>query len=159
MLVGTGKLVEQGGLAAVLIAGQRKRQGRAVRQGMLALFDVVLAALTQTRVVHHLIIHQSGGRRDLFGGDDADLCGVIQAQGQLIAVDAQLHGVAHGGQLDQGDLCPRNKAHIQKMLPQGPGAAHRVHHRALADLQFFQCHISCSFERKMLAFANNSNIG
>ena len=28
-----------------------------------------------------------------------------------------------------------------------------------ADLQFFQCHISCSFERKMLAFANNSNIG
>ena len=159
MLVGAGKLVEQGGLAAVLIAGQRKRQGRAVRQGMLALFDVVLAALTQARVVHHLIIHQSGGRRDLFGGDDADLCGVIQAQGQLIAVDAQLHGVAHGGQLDQGDLRPRNKAHIQKMLPQGPGAAHRVHHRALADLQFFQCHISCSFERKMLAFANNSNIG
>ena len=77
MLVGTGKLVEQGGLAAVLIAGQRKSQGRAVRQGMLALFDVVLAALAQTRVVHHLIIHQSGGRRDLFGGDDADLCGVI----------------------------------------------------------------------------------
>ena len=40
MLVGAGKLVEQGGLSAVLVARQCKGEGRAVRQRILSLFCV-----------------------------------------------------------------------------------------------------------------------
>ena len=54
VLVGTGELVEQGGLTAVLVARQRKGQGLILRQGMLPLLGVVLAALAKTRVLHHL---------------------------------------------------------------------------------------------------------
>ena len=117
VLVGAGELVEQGGLAAVLVARQRKGQGLILRQGMLALLGVVLAALAKTRVLHHLFRHRSVHRRGLFGGGHGDLRRVIQTQGQLIAVDAQLHGVAHGCQLYQRDLCPGDQTHIQKMLP------------------------------------------
>ena len=137
MLVGTSKLIEQGGLAAVLVAGQRKGQGLALRQGIFALLDVVFTALAKAGVIHHFIIHRGVRRRGLFGGGDADLRGIVQTQGQLIAVDAQLHGVAHGCQFDQGDLCPRDKTHIQKMLAQCTASAHRVHDGALADLQLF----------------------
>ena len=136
MLVGAGELIEQGGLAAVLVAGQRKGEGLVLRQGVLALFDVVLAALAKTRVLHHFSIHRGVHRRGLFGGGHSDLCRVVQTQGQLIAVDAQLHGVAHGCQLYQRDLCPGDQTHIQKMLPQRTGAAHRVHDGAFADRQF-----------------------
>lgn len=73
-------------------------------------------------------------RRGLFGGGHGDLCRVIQTQGQLIAVDAQLHGVAHGCQLYQRDLCPGDQTHIQKMLPQCARTAHSIYYGAFADL-------------------------
>ena len=88
VLVGTGELVEQGSLAAVLVARQRKGQGLILRQGMLPLLGVVLAALAKTRVLHHFSIHRGVHRRGLFGGGHGDLCRVVQTQGQLIAVDA-----------------------------------------------------------------------
>ena len=134
VLVGTGELVEQGGLTAVLVARQRKGQGLILRQGMLPLLGVVLAALTKTRVLHHFSVHRGVHRRGLFGGGHDDLCRVVQTQGQLIAVDAQLHGVAHGRQLYQRDLRPGNQTHIQKVLPQCACTAHGLHYGAFADL-------------------------
>ena len=134
VLVGAGELVEQGSLAAVLVARQRKGQGLILRQGMLPLLGVVLAALAKTRVLHHLLRHRGVHRRGLFGGGHGDLCRVVQTQGQLIAVDAQLHGVAHGCQLYQRDLRPGDQTHIQKMLPQCACTAHSIHYGAFADL-------------------------
>ena len=134
VLVGAGELVEQGGLAAVLVARQRKGQGLILRQGMLALLGVVLAALAKTRVLHHFFRHRGVHRRGLFGGGHGDLCRVVQTQGQLIAVDAQLHGVTHGRQLYQRDLCPGDQTHIQKMLPQCACTAHSIYYGAFSDL-------------------------
>ena len=138
MLVGTGELVEQGGLTAVLVASQRKGEGPVLGQGILPLFDVVFSALAKAGVIHHFIICRSRRHcRGLFGGGDADLRGIIQPEGQLVAMDAQLHGVAHGCQLDQRDLRPRDQAHIQKMLAQCAAAADGIHNSAFSDLQFF----------------------
>ena len=134
VLVRAGELVEQGGLAAVLVARQRKGQGLILRQGMLALLGVVLAALAKTRVLHHFSVHRGVHRRGLFGGGHGDLCRVVQTQGQLISVDAQLHGVAHGSQLYQRDLRTGDQPHIQKMLPQRARTAHSLHNGAFADL-------------------------
>ena len=138
MLVGAGELVEQGRLAAVLVARQRKGQGLALWQGMLALFGVVASAFAQARMLHHLVIPPggcSGGRGRCRG--DLDLCCVVQAQGQFIAVDLQLHGVAHGCKLHQRDLLAGDQPHVQKMLPQGSRPAHCVNNGTFADLQFF----------------------
>ena len=101
---------------------------------MLPLLGVVLAALTKTRVLHHFSVHRDVHRRGLFGGGHGDLCRVVQTQGQLIAVDAQLHGVAHGRQLYQRDLRPGDQTHIQKVLPQCACTAHSIHYGAFADL-------------------------
>ena len=138
MLVGTGELVEQGGLTAVLVASQRKGEGPVLGQGILPLFNVVFSALAKAGVIHHFIICRNRRHcRGLFGGGDADLRGIVQPEGQLIAMDAQLHGVAHGCQLDQRDLRPRDQAHIQKMLAQCAAAADGIHNSAFSDLQFF----------------------
>lgn len=101
---------------------------------MLPLLSVVLAALAKTRVLHHLPVHRGVHRRGFFGGGHGDLCRVVQTQGQLIAVDAQLHGVAHGCQLYQRNFRARDQTHIQKMLPQCARTAHSVYYGAFADL-------------------------
>ena len=138
MLVGTGELVEQGGLTAVLVASQRKGEGPVLGQGILPLFNVVFSALAKAGVIHHFIICRSRRHcRGLFGGGDADLRGIVQPEGQLVAMDAQLHGVAHRSQLDQRDLHPRDQAHIQKMLAQCAAAADGIHNSTFSDLQFF----------------------
>ena len=48
MLIGAGKLVEQGCLSAVLVSGQGKGERRALRHGMLRRLVVEDTALTQT---------------------------------------------------------------------------------------------------------------
>ena len=50
MLAGAGELVEERGLAAVLVAGEREGEHRAGGKRMLIRLDVVLAALAQTGV-------------------------------------------------------------------------------------------------------------
>ncbi len=72
---------------------------------------------------------------DLF---NIDLCGIIQAQGQLIAMDPQLHGVAHRSQADHGDLSAGDHTHVQKMLAERPLASHSQDPAALTGLQFTQ---------------------
>ena len=133
VLVGAGELVEEGGLPRVLVAHQGKGQGGPRRQRIPVALCMVFAALAQARV---LALLDAGDARVGVGpaldGLDLDLAGVGHADGQLVAVDLQLHGVPHGSQLHHRDLRPGDHAHVQKMLPQGPFPAHAADHRGLA---------------------------
>ena len=160
MLVGAGKLVEQGGLSAVLVARQCKGEGRAVRQRILPLFGVVAAALAQAGVLYHFLFRAGSGHHpDGFCRGNVDPGRVIQPEGQGVAVDLQLHRVTHGCKLDKGDLFPRDQAHIQKMLAEGPLSANRLNDSAFADVQFFQCHGCPPFFGHLLVCINNGTIG
>ena len=140
MLVGTGQLVEQGGLAAVLISCQSEGNGLSCRKGIFARLHMVDAAFSQARVVGFL--GASGMflcclfSMYVFDFFDLDLFGIGKPQRQLIAVDSELHGISHGCQLHQFDFCAGNHAHIQKMLPQASFPAYRQNPRGAADLQF-----------------------
>ena len=107
VLVGARKLVEQRGLTAVLVAGEGKMQrcalghGRFCRTGrihplaecrMLRRSDCGVGARTGIGVVH---IHE------------LNACGIILAQRQLVATQANLERVAHGGILHHGDFGAR----------------------------------------------------
>lgn len=115
MLVGAGELVEEGGLAAVLVARQGKGQLGPLGEGVLLGLGVILAVLAQAGVGPGL--PQGGDGIPVDGcffadGGHGDLLRVGQAQGQGVAVQAQLHGVAHGGVFHQGDLHPGDDAHV-----------------------------------------------
>ena len=147
MLVGAGELVEQGGLSAVLVACQGKGQLGSLGQGILIRLYMVFAPLAQAGVgpgfgMRHWL---AGLPYPLpgFRGTDLDLLRVRQPEGQLISVDAQLHGVAHGGVFNEGDLRAGDHAHVQKVLAQGTLPTHRRDHRGGTQLQIFQCH--CCF--------------
>ena len=134
MLPGTGELVEQRGLAAVLVAHKGIGEGHVVGQGVLLRLVVGPAVLAQAGVgpvrgtVRPLVA--AGAVLD---GIYGDLLRLGQAEGQLIAVDLQLHGVAHGGQLDHRHLRPGHHAHVQKVLAQGAVAPHLSDHGAFSN--------------------------
>ncbi len=119
VLVRAGELVEQRGLAAVLVAHKGKGQGCAVRQGRAGALGVELAALAEAGVVRG---RAPGGGTLLRGscgrGGDLYLFSVCQAKRKLIAVEHQLHRVAHWRVFHHGHLGAGDDAHIQKMLAQ-----------------------------------------
>ena len=144
VLVGARQLVEQRRLAAVLVANEGKSQPRPLRQRVPAALRVELALFAQARVFRLSRILR--GRFFPFDrGLHVDPGRVRQAQRQLVAVHAQLHRVAHGGQLFQRHLRARYHAHIQEVLPQGALAAHARDFRALSDLQISQRHGNIPF--------------
>ena len=131
----SGELVEQCGLAAVLIAHQRVGQDGVLRQRMLVLLAVVLAALTKTGMVGVPgAIHTDMAAAALPDRLDVDLIGLRQTKRQLVAMDLHLHGVSHGGQLYHRYLCTGDHAHIQKVLPQRTLTAHPANHGAFTCL-------------------------
>ena len=138
--VSPGQLVEQGGLAAVLVAHQGKGQRRAVRQGVAAALGMEAAFLAQAGVL------LGPGRRFFrFGGlrihrGDPDLFRFRQAEGQFISVDPQLHGIAHGGQLDHGHFRTGDDAHVQEVLAEGAFAADFFNDGGPAGFQFVEFH-------------------
>ena len=123
MLVGAGELVEESGLAAVLVAHQGEGQLCPLGQRLAGAAGMELALLAEARV-RALASAPLGGPL-LRGRDrlDRDLLRVRQTQCQLVAVDAQLHRVAQRGQLHHGELRAGDDPHIQKVLPQRPLAA------------------------------------
>ncbi len=143
VLAGPGELVEEGGLAAVLVAHQGEGQGGPLGELLPLAGLVVLAPLPQAGVVGGLRGLRRRGREGLprRQGLDGDLLPVGPAEGQLVAVEADLHGVPQGGQLHQGDRRPGDDPHIQQMLPQGALAPHGGDPPALADGQVFYRHV------------------
>ena len=137
VLVGAGELVEEGGLAAVLVAHQGEAQQGALGQGVAAALGVEAAVLAQAGVGPALLPGRGPGLGLASGNGrgDPDPGGVRQPEGQLIAVDAKLHGVPQGGQLHHRELGAGDDAHIQKMLPQGALAPHGLDPGALPGLQ------------------------
>ena len=146
MLVGTGELVEQGRLTAILIACQREGERRSLRQWVAIRLDMVNTALAKPRVVRFrrrarflfaaasilIFLFLSAFARicrglwtDGFAGYRVSLnfFGVGKPQGQFITMNAKLHRVAHRRQFHQLDFRARYDAHIQKMLPQRAFAA------------------------------------
>ena len=140
VLIGAGQLIEQRRLAAVLVPRERKGQLRALFERGFGLLDVEASFLAETGVLA-LDLRQRllpNGRR--VGRLDFDVRGVVKPQGQFIAVNAQLHRVAHRGELHQRDCRAGDHAHIQKVLPQRAFAADDLHNRASARLEFPECH-------------------
>ena len=63
---------------------------------------------------------------------DFDIRGIREPESELVAMDADFHGIAHGGKLYHGDFRAGNHSHIQQMLPQFAFTAHRFYACALA---------------------------
>ena len=141
VLVGTSQLVKQRGLAAILVAHQRKGHPASLRQGGAVLRTMELALFTEARMF--LLLHgashfcRTGRSTD---GINVDLLRIRQPDRQFISVELQLHGVAHGCQFHYGDFCPRNDAHVQKMLAQRSISAHHGNNGRFSDFQIFECH-------------------
>ena len=100
---------------------------------MLIRLDVVLAALAQTGVRGAAARPRGRAQAGLGDGLHADVLRVVHAQGERVAAQQQLHGVAHRGVFDQRDLRAGNYAHIQKVLAQRALAADLRDDGGLAD--------------------------
>ena len=59
--------------------------------------------------------------------------GVCKAQSQLVAMDLQLHRIAHGSKFHYGCFGAGDDAHIQKMLTKSTFSANPCNHSAFAD--------------------------
>ena len=97
MLIGTGQLVEQGRLAAVLVSDQSKCKQRIIRKRITGPLGMKTAFFSETGVLgfpgtafHALRCGKRVERLDL------NPCGIIQPQRQFISVNAKLHRVSHG---------------------------------------------------------------
>ena len=134
MLVRARKLVEQRGLSAVLVARQRELQRIARGNGVLAGTRAIgllaqrgvrggaamgLLALLRVRIMDVL---------------ERDARGVRPTQGELVAAQTDLDGIAHGGVLHHGDLGTGGEAHVEDVLAQGLIVRiDRRHHGVLAN--------------------------
>ena len=141
VLVGAGQLVEQGRLAAVLVSDQRKRKQGAIRKRITGSLGMETAFFTETGVLGF-----PGADFAVLPGRvrikklDVNLCRVVQAQRQLISVNAKLHRISHGGQFYHGQRRAGDHPHIQKMLPQGALSADPGDKGTLAGLQLSNGH-------------------
>ena len=109
MLVHSCKLVEKGGLTAVLVAHQGKCQKCSVGQGISCSFGVETSFLAQTGVWCPFagccvawLFSRFFFRLDLgpvIRGYQ-DVLRLCKAQGQLISIYLYLDGITHGGELD-----------------------------------------------------------
>ena len=148
VLVGTGELVEERCLAAVLIAGK----GEGEQIGLLCdfpsilvlargtpmlgcllvanlltttlVFLVITTGLAETRVWNLVATRLGFGRSDGNVGSDFDLCGIGKAKCEQITAKQDLHRVAHWRILHKRDLDAWDDAHIEEMLTQCTLTAH-----------------------------------
>ena len=143
VLVGACELVEECGLAAVLVACQRKREGLACGHHPSCRAGTQLV-LANGRVARHARRHlQADLLVRIMDVLERDLGCVRRADGELVAAQANLKRVTHRRVLDHGDLGARREAHIKDVLAQGLlFAIHRADDGVLADLERVECHIS-----------------
>jgi hypothetical protein len=143
VLVRPCKLIEKGGLTAVLVARKGKGKHFAVGKGRFGAFNVVFTLFAKTRMV-------ACGRMDPFAcgllggngrnGSNIYICSVFKAERKLVAVEAKLHGVSHWGKLNKRDFCSGNNAHIEKMLSVGSFAANACNDGRFTGRKIFKGH-------------------
>ena len=141
VLVGAGQLIEKRRLTAVLVADEGKAQHRSVRQRIAAALRMELSFLAETGVSRFSAFRPFFLFRRPLDFADLDLLRVCQTQRQLVAVDAQLHRVAHRRELDQRDLGARDHAHIEEVLPQRALSPDALDAGRLPRFQFVESHI------------------
>ena len=151
MLVGTGELIEQCRLAAVLVSRQSKGQGFPFRQRVCRFRVMVSAALTQAGMLDLVVsaigefIFQYRNFRIFMSyipciGIHEDLFRIRQAQSQFISMDVQLHGISQRCKLFQRDDGTGDQPHIQKMLTERSLSSDLREYRRLSDGQFAKFH-------------------
>ena len=153
MLVGTGELVEEGRLAAVLVTYEGKRELRILRAGvalgMLALLRGarLLAKTGMAGACAIILARRAGtGRRGagqlLVGkhGTRLDLGRLARTQGELVAAQAHLKRVAHGRHFLQSDHNAWYQAHVEQVATQFALPRNRRHTCALPWGKRVQCH-------------------
>ena len=135
VLVGSRQLIEQSRLAAVLVTGQC--EGQMVQYRTLVFFIECLGFpfFTQSGMGGFLFLRccrsLAGSLRNLLllgfvliHLADGDVCRIIQAQGETVALDRKLHGISQGCVLHQRYLLTRDQAHVQEVLTQCAASAH-----------------------------------
>ena len=135
VLFRAGKTVKEGSFTAVLVTHEGEAHGSTLREGRAVVLGVEPAALTETGVFGFFIFLSSGVF--LFGladRSDADIFGIGEAQGEFVVMEAQLHGIAHGSELNEGDLGTGDKAHIEEMLAKRAISADFFYFYGLTDL-------------------------
>lgn len=71
-----------------------------------------------------------------------DASGIVLAQCQLVATQANLERVAHGGVLHHGDFGARRQAHVQNMLSECLIVrCHRCDNGVLSNLECIELHV------------------
>ena len=107
VLVGARKLVEQCGLTAVLVAGEGKMQRCALGHGRLGSTRRI-RPLAQCRVICRADCGVSARTRIcIVNTHELDASGIVLAQRQLVATQANLERVAHRSVLHHGDFGAR----------------------------------------------------
>ena len=140
MLVRSGKTVEERGLAAVLVAGKGKGDGRTFGHRLFRAARMVSLAQSGMRDAARLRsmarngigivnIHKLDARRG------------VTTKGELVAAQANLHGVSHGGVLHHGHFGAGRQPHIKNVLMQRHVVRrNRRDNRVLTDLQLVELH-------------------
>ena len=107
VLVGARQLIEQRGLAAVLVAGEGEMQRRALGHSRLGRAGRI-RALAQCRVFRRADCGVNARARiGVVDIHELNAGGIVLAQRQLVAAQSNLERVAHGSVLHHGDLGAR----------------------------------------------------
>ena len=118
MLIRAGQLVEQCRLSAILISCQCKCQCCSIRQWIFICFFMIFSTFSKSRMINLLF-------RNLILNLNliTDICNlylfrICKPECQFITMDTKFHRITHWRVFYHGNVCPRNKSHIQKMLSQ-----------------------------------------
>ena len=142
MLIGSGELIEQGGLAAVLVACQRKTYGLSGRDLFLHFAAPIGHRFPHPWMRHSppacLLLRLRMGRMRM---GQLHHGGIRFSQRQLISPEPQLQRIPQRRSLYHGDLRPRCQPHIKDMLAQGWFLTlHRCNIGVLSRFQFIKGH-------------------
>ena len=136
MLIGAGQLIEQRRLAAVLVSHECKGENRSLRKRCPVSLAMIFSVLAESRVIcvldglDSLVLIAS-----FFDEIDPDLLRIGKPQRQLISMNLQLHRVAHRRKFHHRELCSRDDAHVEEMLPESAFAPDRPDDCILTNLQ------------------------
>ena len=156
VLVGAGEGVEQRGLAAVGVAHQGQLHLTGVVAGVVRLPAVLghLVGVVGAHAAEHLLVRDmlhharpaaavGGEVPRLLAGGHEDLRRVRPAQGQLVAPQVDLNGVAEGGDFPYQNLRAGGQAHVHKPPLDRPAlVSHPEDDAALSRRHVLQCHLA-----------------
>ena len=156
MLVGTGQLIKERSLAAVLITCERKRENLSFRKRLLSCLLVVLTTLTKTRVMLVVgVIMMMFYPSPLSYFFDLYLLCIMFSERKLITMNAELDRIAHRSVLNESHLHTGDNSHVQKVLPQRTLSSYRRNYAGRTDRQISKCHLNSLDMGRLWAVPNS----